>query len=164
MSRTRLAFSWLDEWLSMSTACRWNVGSSVRACQYLMCVAGKLSYCRERKSSLWRSWCFCFSVRSVSVGLSFSSSNSSAKGIHKGETYIKKHIKRDTDIIKNGIHASQRQVEEKWNMKKWLTCDIKLMTNRFSKSNGFSQIDPFIQDHIMIFHNYTVFRFKTFGW
>lgn len=42
-----------------------------------MCVAGRLSYCRERKSSLWRSWCFCFSVKSVSAGLSFSSSSSS---------------------------------------------------------------------------------------
>lgn len=52
----------------------------VWACvQYLMCVAGRLSYCRDRKSSLWRSWCFCFSVSSVSVGLSFSSSSSSAK-------------------------------------------------------------------------------------
>lgn len=44
---------------------------------YLMCVAGRDSYCRERKSSLWRSWCFCFSERSSSEGLSFSSSRSS---------------------------------------------------------------------------------------
>lgn len=56
--------------------------------QYLMCVAGRLSYCRERKSSLWRSWCFCFSVSSVSVGLSFSSSNSSAKA-NMQENYFK---------------------------------------------------------------------------
>ena len=47
--------------------------------RYLMCVAGRLSYCRDRKSSLWRSWCFCFSVSSISVGFSFSSSSSSAK-------------------------------------------------------------------------------------
>ena len=49
-------------------------------CVYLMCVAGRLSYCRERKSSLCRSWCFCFSDRSVSMGVSFSSSRSSARG------------------------------------------------------------------------------------
>lgn len=46
---------------------------------YLMWVAGRLSYCRDRKSSLWRSWCFCLSVRSASAGLSFSSSSSSAR-------------------------------------------------------------------------------------
>lgn len=46
---------------------------------YLMCVAGRDSYCRERKSSLWRSWCFCFSERSGSDGLSFSSSRSSVR-------------------------------------------------------------------------------------
>ncbi len=44
---------------------------------YLMCVAGRDSYWRERKSSLWRSWCFCFSLKSGSEGISFSSSRSS---------------------------------------------------------------------------------------
>ncbi len=50
---------------------------------YLMCVAGRDSYWRERKSSLWRSWCFCFSPSSGSEGLSFSSSRSSVcRGIN----------------------------------------------------------------------------------
>lgn len=63
-------------------SCRVQCVCVCESVQYLMCVAGRLSYCRERKSSLWRSWCFCFSVSSVSVGFSFSSSNSSAKSTH----------------------------------------------------------------------------------
>lgn len=51
----------------------------VRVWVYLMCVAGRDSYWRERKSSLWRSWCFCFSLSSGSEGLSFSSSRSSVR-------------------------------------------------------------------------------------
>lgn len=60
---------------------KWGVQRSERwmAPHYLMWVAGRLSYCRERKSSLWRSWCFCLSVSSASAGLSFSSSSSSAR-------------------------------------------------------------------------------------
>lgn len=60
---------------------KWGVQGSGRwtAPPYLMWVAGRLSYCRDRKSSLWRSWCFCLSVSSASAGLSFSSSSSSAR-------------------------------------------------------------------------------------
>lgn len=41
-----------------------------------MCVAGKDSSWRERKSSLCLSWCFCFSGRSRISGFSISSSSS----------------------------------------------------------------------------------------
>lgn len=60
---------------------KWGVLRSDKwaAPTYLMWVAGRLSYCRDRKSSLWRSWCFCLSVSSASAGLSFSSSSSSVR-------------------------------------------------------------------------------------
>lgn len=65
------------KWDTGSEACRGLRGGRPRP--YLMCVAGRLSYCRDRKSSLWRSWCFCLSVSSASAGLSFSSSSSSVR-------------------------------------------------------------------------------------
>lgn len=59
-----------------------------------MCVAGKDSSWRDRKSSLCRSWCFCFSGRSAISGFSISSSSSPGwqeKGA-KGQTYT--HLMR----------------------------------------------------------------------
>lgn len=55
--------------------------------EYLMCVAGKDSSWRDRKSSLCLSWCFCFSGRSAISGFSISSSISPRQARVKGQTY-----------------------------------------------------------------------------
>lgn len=78
---------------------------------YLMCVAGKDSSWRDRKSSLCRSWCFCFSGRSAISGFSISSSSSPGwqeKGA-KGQTYT--HLmSRNNDVRRENERGGGMQM------------------------------------------------------
>lgn len=67
----------------------WILTTSLKS-SYLICVAGRDSYWRDKKSSLCFNWCFCLSVKSASMVVSDSSSISSTQMKFK-EFIITKH-------------------------------------------------------------------------
>lgn len=86
---------------------RGGVTAGRRAAAYLMCVAGKDSSWRDRKSSLCLSWCFCFSGRSAISGFSISSSSSPGREKKKKGQKVK-----HTRIWWGGTMASTGRTSE----------------------------------------------------
>lgn len=97
-------------------------GRSVSGRSHLICVAGRDSYWRDRKSSLCFSWCFCFSVKSASTGVSDSSSVSSTQTKFK-ESAVTTHA-AFWDIKAGWIEGAEWQI--------WYF----LQTHHFGPSHG----------------------------